>query len=109
MRIVSVHFMLIPFRATLYAEMSARFQRKCREQAITLIPFPREMLCKFAAFPYHLLSIKSESDMLRLRQPSAKRHGGTPSRRMRQIRSLQNEPIRRRKTERVQIHFENCH
>ena len=32
MRIVSVHFMLIPFRAILYAEMSARFQRKCRER-----------------------------------------------------------------------------
>jgi len=32
MRIVSIHFMLIPFRATLYAEMSSRFQHKCRRR-----------------------------------------------------------------------------
>jgi hypothetical protein len=44
------------------------------------------MLGNCAAFPYHGLSIKSEPDMLRLRQPSAMRHGGTPSRRMRQTK-----------------------
>jgi hypothetical protein len=38
-------------------------------------------------------SIKSEPDMLRLRQPSAKRHGGTPNRRMRQRTSQKDKLI----------------
>jgi hypothetical protein len=69
------------------------------------------MLGKCAAFPYHVLSIQSESDMLRLpnRDESITSTVVTAyTGWMRQIRSLQNEPIGRRKTERVQIYFENC-
>jgi hypothetical protein len=61
MRIVSVHFMLIPFRATLYAEMSARFQRKCREPIALIdestsaeVPFGKE--CASEARRYNCLN-----------------------------------------------------
>jgi len=46
----------------------------------------RRALGKCAAFTYHVISIKSGFVSHEPRHPSAMRHGGTPSRRMRQIK-----------------------
>jgi hypothetical protein len=66
------------------------------------------MLGEFAAFPYDESSIKSESDVAPASPTERKAPRWNAYWRMRQIRSLQNEPTRRCRTECVSSYFENC-